>query len=100
MAGPAAAQWLKDEGFEFVRGYEVKQDDDIDYVGWWRKSQRNGWRREDHCFLNFQGSDSKQDFDDDFDSVPISVPEWGLENVHRGLVTELKVLVSQIDFAG
>jgi len=93
MGGPAAAQKLKGEGFQFVKGFKHENGNsglfsDVDYVGWWKKGSI--------CLFNFQGSDSVGDFLDDFDQAVVS--EWGLEGLHHGLVAELQTLVNQIPF--
>jgi hypothetical protein len=89
MGGDAARDDLLEEGFTFIRGFNKSEDADWDYMGWWEK---NG-----DCMFTFQGSDSDADFANNWDPTPITM--WGIEGIHRGLVTELEGLVSQINFA-
>lgn len=95
MAGAAAAEDLENEGFNFVRGFNVSAElskdgyEDWDYMGWWEKGG--------DCMITFQGSSNNADFVNNWDPTPVT---WmGLDSVHRGLTTELNALVEQIDFA-
>lgn len=89
MGGDAARDDLLEEGYKFVRGFNQSAGTDWDYMGWWEK--------DGNCMFTFQGSDDNADFANNWDPTPITM--WGIEGIHRGLVTELNGLVSQINFA-
>jgi len=75
--------------YKFIKEFSVKNGNDTDHVGLWS----NCWR----CVMSFRGSDTNEDFINNFNSTTVSA--WGIPGVHAGVKKELEGLVKVMDFS-